>query len=250
VNRYFVQIQYKGTNYSGWQNQPNSKTIQQEIESNLSKVLRVPTSIVGCGRTDSGVHASDYFFHFDGVVDDIDHLVFKLNRMLPKAIAILSMFRVKDRAHSRFDALQRSYQYHIHKVKNPFLNGLSYHKPQVFESNLDLLNETAGTFLLYRDFFTFCKSNTDVKTTFCHVQKSEWEISEGRLVFHVTADRFLRGMVRLMVGCCVNVAAGKLDLFEVKAALEEKRRLAKDLSVPAEGLFLSKIEYPKDILID
>lgn len=248
MNRYFAQIQYRGTNYSGWQYQPNSKTIQEEIEVNLSKVLRVPTSIVGCGRTDSGVHAYDYYFHFDGLVDDTDHLVFKLNRMLPKAIAIVTITKVNKKAHARFDASQRSYQYHIHKWKSPFRNGLSYHKPQIFDADLDLLSKTAGTFLLYRDFFTFCKSNTDVKTTLCKLHRCEWELGEDEMVFHVTADRFLRGMIRLMVGCCINVAEGKLDLLEVKSALEQKHRLKKDLSVPAAGLFLSKIVYPKEIL--
>jgi tRNA pseudouridine38-40 synthase len=249
VNRYFVQIQYKGTNFSGWQYQPNARTIQEEIEVNLSKIQRVATSIVGCGRTDSGVHASDYIFHFDGIVEDCESLKFKLNRMLPKAISISRIAEVRSNAHARFDAVRRSYEYHIHRNKSPFLSGLSYHKPQIFEANIDLLNETAACFLMYDDFFTFCKSNTDVKTTLCDVQRSEWVIAEDRMTFHVAANRFLRGMVRLMVGCCINVAEGKVALLEVKQALEEKRRLVKDLSVPAEGLFLSEITYPKELYL-
>lgn len=249
MNRYFAQIQYKGTNYAGWQYQPNALTIQEVLEVNLSKVLRKETKIVGCGRTDAGVHASDYYFHFDAIVDDLDFLTFKLNRMLPKAVAVLKMLQAKNRAHARFDAERRSYEYRINKIKDPFRNGLSYHKPQVFDSDIKLLRKTAATFLNYNDFFTFCKSNTDVKTTLCDVQRCEWEISDENLIFHVTANRFLRGMIRLMVGCCINVANGKIELQEVVNALEEKRRLKKDLSAPAEGLFLSKIEYPASIFL-
>jgi len=202
---------------------------------------------VGCGRTDSGVHASDYVFHFEADVEDLDFLKFKLNRMLPKAIAIKNIREVNLKAHARFDAIERSYEYHVNKVKNPFSSGLSFYKPQVFESKIDQLNETASLILSYTDFFTFCKSNTDVKTTLCDIRRCEWEFSGDKMVFHVTADRFLRGMIRLLVGCCINVANGSIELAEVKSALKEKRRLKKDLSVPAEGLFLSKIIYPDSI---
>ncbi|WP_235297214.1 tRNA pseudouridine(38-40) synthase TruA [Portibacter marinus] len=248
MKRFFVKIQYKGTEFSGWQSQPNANTIQDEIESQLEKVLRKSTAIVGCGRTDAGVHASDYVFHFDGDVEDTDTLTFKLNRMLPHSISILKMVEVKSDAHARFDAEKRSYEYHIHKYKNPFNYELSYHHPKLFQADLDLLNQTASSFLMYRDFNTFCKSNTDVKTKLCQLVRSEWEINEISMTFHVTADRFLRGMVRLMVGCCVNVALGKIELSDVKIALEAKERLEMDLSVPASGLFLSRIEYPSTVL--
>ena len=249
MKRFFVQIQYKGTNYAGWQNQPNALTIQEVLEINLSKVLRVETKIVGCGRTDSGVHASDYVFHFDAEEFELELLKFKLNRMLPNAIAILDIVEVNPKAHARFDAQMRSYEYHINRYKNPFANGLSYYKPHVFESNIDLLSKTADIISTYEDFFTFCKSNTDVKTTLCDIQRCEWKVCDDKMVFYVSADRFLRGMIRLMVGCCINVANGKLELKEVKSALEEKRRLIKDLSAPAHGLYLSKIVYPDSIHI-
>ena len=249
MKRFFVKIQYKGTDYSGWQSQPNSITIQDIIEEQLEKVLRVQTSIVGCGRTDAGVHAADYVFHFDGKVINPDQLVFRLNKMLPKSISILKMVEVEKDAHARFDAEKRSYEYHFHKFKNPFKHELSYCYPSIFTADHDSLQEVASTFLMYKDFFTFCKSNSDVKTTFCSIHRCEWEIHDTRMVFHVTADRFLRGMVRLMVGCCVNVAMGKLNLSDVKLALENKNRLKKDLSVPAQGLYLSKIKYPTSILL-
>lgn len=249
MKRYFAKIQYKGTHFSGWQSQPNAPTVQDEIESKLAILLRETTTIVGCGRTDTGVHASDYIFHFDAEIEDTETLAFKLNRMLPKSISVLKIVQVKPDAHARFDAEQRSYEYHIHRYKNPFKHELSYYYPRLFDGDIDLLKETASIFLMYRDFFTFCKSNTDVKTTLCHVIKSEWEVSSSKMIFRVSADRFLRGMVRLMVGCCVNVAEGKLTIQEVKQALERKDRLPRDLSVPAEGLYLSKIEYPTTIII-
>lgn len=247
MKRFFVKIQYKGTDFSGWQSQPNACTIQDEIESQLSKIFQRDVAIVGCGRTDAGVHASDYVFHFDGDVDDPAHLTFKLNRMLPPSIAVLKMVEVNADAHARFSAEKRSYEYHIHKLKSPFLYDLSFHNPSLFNANIDLLKETAGSFLLYNDFNTFCKSNSDVKTTKCKLMRSEWEFRDTKLIYHVTADRFLRGMVRLMVGCCINVAQGKITLVEVRKALEKKERLNHDLSVPAKGLFLSKIEYPSSI---
>lgn len=250
MKRFFARIQYKGTNYAGWQYQPNALTVQEVLETNLSKVLRVETKIVGCGRTDSGVHASDYVFHFDMQYHDIKALKFKLNRMLPNAIVICDIYEVNPKAHARFDAVSRSYEYHINRIKNPFANGLSYYKPQVFDSEIALLRETASIMPVFEDFFTFCKSNTDVKTTLCDIQRCEWEISDDKMVFYVTANRFLRGMIRLMVGCCINVANGTVELAEVKNALEEKRRLRKDLSAPAHGLFLSKIVYPKAIHIE
>jgi len=241
--RFFVRIQYAGTAFSGWQSQPNAPTIQDEIEASLEKVLRLKTTIVGCGRTDAGVHASDYVFHFDGEVEDPMQLAFKLNRMLPKSISVVELRKTDSSFHARFDAKRRSYEYHIHKRKNPFRSGLSYHYPRIFNENLDLLGATASLYTQHKDFFTFCKTNTDVKTTICDVMHSEWRVSEQHLVFHVSADRFLRGMVRLMVGACINVAEGRLDLSMVEEALLAKKRLTRDLSAPANGLFLSKIEY-------
>lgn len=245
--RYFAQIQYLGTNYSGWQFQPNAITIQQVLEFQLNKLLRKETKIMGCGRTDSGVHASMFYFHFDH--EDIleNQFLFKLNLMLPVDIVAVEIRNVNDDAHARFDAISRSYKYFIHRHKNPFNQGQSYYYPFLFKNDLAKLNEVAQLLLEYKDFFPFCKSNTDVKTTICDLTESFWDISDDQLVYSISADRFLRGMVRLIVGCCINVALGKITINDVKNAIEKGQRLKKDLSVPAEGLFLTNVSYPTSI---
>ncbi|GLR19738.1 tRNA pseudouridine(38-40) synthase TruA [Portibacter lacus] len=249
MKRYFVWIQYNGTRFSGWQSQPNAPTIQDLIESKLSMVQREEIRVVGCGRTDAGVHASDYVFHFDGLIEDVDHLIFKLNRMLGKDVAVIKIREVLPTAHARFDAIKRSYGYHISQVKNPFKTEVSYHNLYVFQKDLEILNRVAAEFLKHDDFFPYCKSNSDVNNTKCHIYRSEWEIHNGELIFHVEANRFLRGMVRLLVGSCLNVANGKLSIDEIKDAFNNQRRLSKDLSVPAHGLFLNKITYPDDLFV-
>lgn len=247
MHRYFVRLQYKGSNYSGWQFQPNAITVQECIETCLNKILGSQIRIVGCGRTDAGVHASDYYFHFDSGAKLPHQFKFKLNMMLPKDISFTEVFEVTDKAHARFDAMSRSYEYRIHKNKTPFNIGLSYYYPHLFSHDLAKLNEMASLFLAYDDFYTFCKANTDVKTTKCQLTRSEWLISDESLTFHITADRFLRGMVRLVVGCCINYALGKISIDEVQKALTKRERLRKDLSVPAEGLYLCDIIYPDAI---
>lgn len=248
MQRYFIQLQYNGTNYSGWQSQPNAATVQDEIEKQAAKLLGGLITVTGCGRTDAGVHASDYWMHFDSEKTLNDQFIFKMNMMLPPDISFLMIKQVDTGVHARFDAVSRSYEYKIHRVKNPFNLGLSTYLPQLFRYELEVLNDVASLFLNYTDFNTFCKTRTDVKTTMCLLEESYWEISKDQLVYHVTANRFLRGMVRLMVGACINVAMGKLKMEEVKFALDQKERLKKDLSVAAEGLFLSKITYPEGLI--
>ena len=248
MKRYFIGCSYRGSNYSGWQSQPNAPTIQDAIEERMEKLMGKNIPIIGCGRTDAGVHASDYVFHFDTEDALDDHFIFKMNMMLPKDIALKNLNQVPQEAHARFDAVSRSYEYYIHGRKDPFLTGLSYYYPHLFRQDLQALQEVASIYLKYKDFNTFCKSKTDVKTTLCEISQAEWMINGNKLVFHITANRFLRGMVRLMVGACINVVLGKLSIEEVKAALEEQRRLKKDLSVPAEGLYLSAIKYPQGLI--
>ncbi len=243
--RYFIRLSYCGTAYNGWQNQPHQGTItiQSVIENALSTFLRQKIDITGCGRTDKGVHARDYFAHFDiALLDEIPTLIFRLNKLLPEDIAVHDIIQVAEDAHARFDAISRSYEYHLHTEKSPFAIHsfyYTYDKPE-----LEILNEVAELILKYDDFTTFCKFHTDVKTMNCRITESRWEQIGERYIYRIKADRFLRGMIRLIVGVCLQVSRGKLTIEEVKIALSEKRRTGYDWSVPASGLFLCDIRYP------
>lgn len=241
--RYFAELSYKGTNYSGWQRQPNASSIQQTIEEALATFLRIPTPIVGCGRTDAGVHAKQYFCHFDTDKELEDHFVFRLNKYLPKDIAIHQIFKVKDDVHARFDATHRAYEYHIHTQKSPFIRQTSWFYPQGKELDFAFLQEAAHLLLKYHSFFPFCKTNSDVKTMRCQLFRSEWEQKGDQLIFHIAANRFLRGMVRLIVGMCINVARHNIKLEDVYEALDQQTRLKMSYSVPPEGLYLTDIRY-------
>ncbi len=247
MKRYFAKIQYLGTAYAGWQSQPNATTIQDVIEAQLAKILRYKVAITGCGRTDAGVHATAFYFHFD-LQDKIDsNLRYKLNKMLPKDLSITCFLEVGEGAHARFDATSRSYYYKVNRDKNPFTLGQSFHYPQLFSQSLEKLESVSHLLLKYDDFFPFCKTNTDVKTTKCVLTECKWAITKEELTFHITSNRFLRGMVRLIVGAHFNHVFGKLSLDEITNALVKRERLSRDLSVPAHGLFLSKVEYPSSI---
>lgn len=246
--RYRFKICYKGTNYAGWQRQPNAHTIQEVIESRLSSLFSQTVDIVGCGRTDSGVHASEYFFHCDlneNLSYTFNDLISKLNGMLPPDIAIQEIIEVDPSFHARFDAIRRRYTYHIHFSKNPFSIGQSYYCYYKQHLNLQAFNEVAQVLQNNEDFLIFSKAHSDVKTTKCKIYECFWLHfpEENRMVFNVTADRFLRGMIRLIVGCTINVARGKLSLDELNQAIKEKNSLKQNWSVPAEGLFLSKVIY-------
>ncbi len=243
--RYFIRLSYCGTRYNGWQSQPHAGTvcIQPTIEAALTQFLRSSISIVGCGRTDTGVHAMDYYAHFDHEdIGDITQLVYRLNKILPADIAIHSVHKVHENAHTRFDAISRSYVYHLHTVKTPFRPNSFYYRYS--HPDLDILNEAAALIMEFTDFSTFCKLHTDVNTMNCKITESKWIKNGDAYEYHVTSDRFLRGMIRLIVGMCLNVARGKLSLAEVSKALENKDRTGHDWSVPAEGLFLHSIRYP------
>ena len=243
--RYFIRLSYCGTAYNGWQNQPHAgtTTIQSVIENALFTFLRQKVDITGCGRTDKGVHARDYFAHFDiAPLGEIPTLIFRLNKLLPIDIVVHDIIQVTEDAHARFDATSRSYEYHLHTEKSPFDIHSFYYTYDT--PNIEILNEVAELMLDHVDFTTFCKFHTDVKTMNCHITESRWEKIGNQYIYRIKADRFLRGMIRLIVGVCLQVSRGKLTIEEVKTAMSEKRRTGQDWSVPAEGLFLCDIKYP------
>lgn len=249
--RYFIRLSYKGTKYHGWQIQPNAITVQEELNKALSTILNQPINVVGCGRTDTGVHASDFMAHFeleDGFAFGCEKLAFKLNRFLPHDIAVNDVFRVRLDAHTRFDAISRTYQYKITKNKNPFRTE-SHWKIQ-YDLEIFKMNEAAKILFEYIDFTSFSKLHTDVKTNNCKIAKAEWIETDDEIVFVIKADRFLRNMVRAIVGTLVEVGRGKLSLDGFREVIESKNRSNAGSSVPGHGLFLSKIEYPADLRIE
>ena len=248
--RYFIKLAYKGTNYAGWQSQPNANTIQAELESALSKILSKPTAIVGCGRTDAGVHASNYFAHFDMVGEryPLGDLAYKINSIIPSDISIGRIAKVHNEAHARFDANSRSYIYKLSLTKNPFAIELKYKFDQADTVDFELLSKSVAFLVGKNDCFTFCKTQTDVNNYICEVFRSEWQlVDENEYHYHISANRFLRGMVRLIVGMSLNIAMGRIELDQVKSAFKNKERLIKAWSVPAQGLYLSDVQYPFEI---
>lgn len=241
--RYFVNLNYDGTRFHGWQVQPNGISVQGELQRCLSLLLRQEVTVTGAGRTDAGVHARMMVAHFD-VEQSLDchQLAYKLNKLLPQDIAIQDIQPVADDLHARFSATARTYHYFLHTVKDPFLRHYSceLHYPLDFE----LMNQAARMLLSYDDFGAFCKSHADVKTTLCHVTQAEWRsVGTGRWVFVITANRFLRNMVRAVVGTLVEVGRGRLSLDDFRRVVEGKRRTEAGESMPAHALFLEKIEY-------
>ncbi len=247
--RYFFEISYKGTNYNGWQNQINALGVQQVVEDALSKLLREKISIVGSGRTDTGVHCRQQFFHVDSERKiDRQPLLQRLNSFLPKDIAIRSIFQVKPNAHARYDALERSYEYHITTKKNPLLVGRAYY---FFKAcNVSRMNEAAALLLGEHDFTSFSKVKTDVNHFRCTLKKAEWKKKGELLIFSITANRFLRGMVRALVGTLLDVGTGKISVKEFEVIVKSKDRKRAGMNVPAEGLYLTKVKYPKKIFLD
>jgi len=245
TQRYFIELAYDGTNYHGWQVQPNAVTVQQMLDKALTTLLRQPIETTGCGRTDTGVHAKDFFVHLDVVSTDDKQKVIDmrgLNALLPYDIAVKQIIPVHPEAHARFDATLRSYEYHIHFEKNPFLNGYSWllrDKP-----DLQLMNRAAAIVMEYTDFSCFSKSNTQVKTNNCKIAKAEWIETENGIVFHISADRFLRNMVRAIVGTLLMVGRGEMQPEEIRKIIESKNRSNAGMSVPAYGLYLTEIKYP------
>ena len=244
--RFFIALSYHGAAYHGWQKQPNAVTVQDTIEKALSILLKHQISVTGAGRTDTGVHAHQMFAHFDCYKSfDANQLVYKLNSFLPKDISIEKILMVNDNAHARFDAIRRTYIYNIVTKKDVFVNDLAY----TFKSplNLDLMNKAGEILLTYSDFQCFSKSNTDVKTYICDIKKAYWTREQHKLTFEITADRFLRNMVRAIVGTMINVGLKKTSIEELHQLIKSKNRCRAGYSVPAKGLSLTEIIYPNYI---
>lgn len=246
--RYFIVLQFNGKDYHGWQIQPNSHTVQAELNEKLGILLNTTVETVGAGRTDTGVHARYFVAHFDSYTDlssKLESLCSKLNNFLPANILVFKIVPVTPHAHARFDAISRTYKYYISKEKEVFNSGLSWH---VFcNLDLELMNEGAKILMEYTDFTSFSKLHSDVKTHICKIESVSWTQEDHQLVFTITADRFLRNMVRAIVGTLVNVGSNKISLAYFREIIESKKRSMAGESVPAHGLFLHHIEYPYPI---
>lgn len=243
--RYFLRLGYRGAPFHGWQVQPNAVSVQEEIEKALSTVLRTPISIVGAGRTDTCVNAREMYAHFDfdGILPDIGRLIVSLNRLVGRDIAVHEIIPVHSDAHARFDALERTYKYFVTFEKTPFLYPLSWHCPN--DLDIGRMNEAAAILLETTDFTSFAKLHSDAKTNICKVTAAEWTMQgESMAVFTITADRFLRNMVRAVVGTLVDVGRGKLSVKDFRRIIERKDRCAAGQSMPGEALFLWDVRYP------
>ena len=243
--RYFITLSYDGTRYHGWQVQPNGPSVQEKLQWALSTILRQEDILVtGAGRTDAGVHARMMVAHFDveTMNFELQDLTYKLNRLLPQDIAIQKIEPVSDGMHARFSATSRTYHYYIHTVKDPFLRAFSceLHYPLDFQ----LMNEAAAILMTYEDFGAFCKAHADVKTTLCHITAAKWhQISPSAWYFEITANRFLRNMVRAVVGTLIDGGRGRLSLDDFRKVIEGKRRTEAGESMPANALFLEDVRY-------
>ncbi|MGL2964180.1 tRNA pseudouridine(38-40) synthase TruA [Flavobacterium sp. RSB2_4_14] len=240
--RYFIKLAYKGTNYHGWQYQPEVNSVQETLNKALSIVLKSVIDVVGAGRTDTGVHAKQMYAHFDfETAIDSQQLVRKLNSFLPKDIVIYDIIKVADEAHARFDATKRTYEYHIHTFKDAFENDSSWlHQLPL---DLDKMNEACQILFKHHDFECFSKTHTDVRTFNCVIFEAHWTQNGNKIVFTITADRFLRNMVRAIVGTMINIGLNKITLDDFEKIIESKDRSQAGFSVPAHGLYLTQIEY-------
>lgn len=241
--RYFIKLAYNGTPYNGWQIQPNAPSVQETLNKAFSVLLHSEISLMGAGRTDTGVHAREMYAHFDfDATFDTQKLVYKLNSFLPKDIVIYAIFSVADEAHCRFDATKRTYEYHINTFKDAFLQEQSWYLNQKLD--VDLMNEAAKLLLQHTNFQSFSKVNTDVNTFDCTIFEAHWTQKDNKLIFTISANRFLRNMVRSIVGTLVNIGLHKINLDDFKSIIESKNREKAGFSVPAHGLYLTKIKYP------
>ncbi|WP_200975718.1 tRNA pseudouridine(38-40) synthase TruA [Echinicola sp. 20G] len=248
LRRYFLEVAYKGTHYHGWQVQPNAMTVQEKINHALKTILRKEIETMGSGRTDTGVHGKQQYLHFD-FEGDLERRTFlkKLNAVLPKDISAYNLQKVKPEAHARFDAAWRSYEYYISLRKNPFEEELSWHC--YYQLDLGLMNSAAQLLLAHRDFECFSKVKTEVNHFECEIKTAFWEQKDQHLIFHITANRFLRGMVRAIVGTMVEVGTGKLDLEGFQNILDSRSRGKAGAAAPPQGLYLSEVTYPERIFI-
>lgn len=243
--RYFIELSYDGTAYHGWQVQPNGVSVQQVLQEALSTILRMPIEVVGAGRTDAGVHARMMVAHFEASLDSsimMEDLVYKLNKLLPQDIAVRRIYQVPDDMHARFSAISRTYHYYIHTRKSPFLRHYSW--LVTFPLDFERMNEAAGKLLQYEDFTSFSKVNTDTKTNLCKITEARWEQMEPDCWrFTITANRFLRNMVRAIVGTLVEVGRGRMTVEEFCQVIEQQNRCSAGESVPGHALFLVDVSY-------
>jgi len=240
--RYFIELSYKGTNYHGWQIQPNAISVQEQITKAINTITQENIQLVGAGRTDAGVHAIQMFAHFDTEKKLTENDVRKFNSILPNDIVIKSLKMVLDSTHARFDAISRSYEYRILLVRDPFYLETTW---QLYQKKLqiDVMNKAAEILFEFEDFESFSKVKTDVKTFNCTITKAKWILQGDHLTFHITANRFLRNMVRAIVGTLIEVGTGKISLADFRKIIESKNRSEAGLSVPAKGLFLTEVCY-------
>lgn len=240
--RYFIELAYKGTNYHGWQYQPEANSVQETLNKALSVLLKTAIDVVGAGRTDTGVHAKQMYAHFDFEKEiNTNQLVHKLNSFLPKDIVVYSIIKVSNEAHARFDATKRTYEYHIHTFKDVFENEGSWlHQLPL---DLDKMNEACQILFKHNDFECFSKTNTDVRTFNCVIFEANWKQIRSKIVFTIAADRFLRNMVRAIVGTMINIGLNKISLTDFEKIIESKNRSQAGFSAPAHGLYLTQIAY-------
>nr|WP_295921324.1 tRNA pseudouridine(38-40) synthase TruA [uncultured Dyadobacter sp.] len=245
--RYFLEFSYRGTAYNGWQKQNNALGIQQVLEEALAKALRMPVELTGSSRTDTGVHAEQQFAHFDLplVIDNPDLMAYKVNALIPRDVAVRRFIPVADDVHSRFAATHRKYEYRIIRHKNPFLSDLAHQLRG--ELDVDGMNRAAALLLVHNDFESFSKIHTNVNNFRCSIVQAEWIDSGETLVFHVKANRFLRGMVRALVGTMLEVGRGKLTVEDFEQIILSRNRQSAGAQAPAAGLFLVEVGYPEHL---
>lgn len=246
IQRYFIQLSYDGTPFHGWQIQPNAKSIQESLNTVLSTITRQEIYVVGCGRTDTGVHSSKYFAHFESEPIDTELMAYKANCMLPKEIAIQKIFPVAADTHARFSATSRTYEYFITQVKDPFSVNRAYELHEKLD--IEAMNQACALMPNFKDFSSFSKSNTQTETNLCDLYYARWETTKTGLRFEVKANRFLRNMVRAIVGTCIEVGRGNLSVEDFARVIESKDRGKAGYSVPAHGLYLMDIEYPEGLI--
>lgn len=250
--RYFLKFSFNGTSYHGWQMQNNSVSVQEVINEGLSRILREKINVCGAGRTDTGVHAKEFFAHFNTLndlsKDERKNLVYRLNKYFPDDIAIHNIISVKPEAHARFDATSRTYKYFITQKKDPFGREFSFFL--LGEIDFALMNEAAKLLFNYSDFSSFSKADTQVKTNNCKIMSAKWTEENDKLIFTIKADRFLRNMVRAIVGTLLDIGRKRISLDDFNNIIKSKNRSEAGYSVPGHGLFLYKIEYPDDIFLE
>lgn len=248
MQRYKALVDYHGGAFNGWQIQPDARSVQEELQEALSTFCHQPIAVVGCGRTDAGVHARNYPLHFETHRNLSSRDLKGINAILPSDISMSFVSPVSNDFHARYSCYRRTYHYFIHFRKSVFEQGLSFHYPLAAQCDVDDLNAASELMIRTGNFYTFCKSKSGVDNYECSVDQCQWSERENGWQLKISSNRFLRGMVRMTVGMCLNVALGKISLIEVKKCLQQQQRLDRPWSVPAEGLFLVKAEYPESLV--